>query len=51
VFDRAVIPSDESDRALLQRDAGVIPPAQLLPQNRGKAANERKRARRAQRTR
>ena len=54
VFDRAVIPSDESDRAMLGRDApssGVIPPEQLLPQNRGKAANERKRARRAQRLR
>lgn len=54
VFDRAVIPSDESDRALRERDtrsSGVIPPAQLLPQNRGKAANQRKRARRAQRDR
>jgi len=54
VFDRAVIPSDESDRALFQRDArraGVIPAGQLLPQNRSKAANERKRARRAQRER
>jgi len=52
VFDRAVIPSDESDRALFERDArGVIPEAQLLPKNRSKAANERKRARRAQRER
>ena len=51
VFDRAVIPSDDSDRARFERNASIIPPAQLLPQNRGKAANERKRARRAQRRR
>ncbi|MEI9941191.1 MAG: YkgJ family cysteine cluster protein [Pseudomonadota bacterium] len=54
VFDRAVIPSDESDRAHLERDArsaGVIPAEQLLPQNRSKAANEKKRVRRAQRGR
>jgi Fe-S-cluster containining protein len=52
VFDRAVIPSDESDRALFRgdpRSAGVIPSAQLLQKNRGQAANERERARRAQR--
>ncbi len=54
VFDRALIPSDESDRAPFEREArsaGLIPPARLLPQNRGKAANERKRARRTQRAR
>jgi len=54
VFDRAVIPSDDSDRAHFERDAqtaAVIPAAQLLPQNRNKLANERKRARRAQRAR
>jgi len=52
VFDHAVIPSDESDHAQFARDtsAGVIPTSQLLPKNR-KAANERKRARRAQRAR
>jgi Fe-S-cluster containining protein len=53
VFDRAVIPSDESDRELGrdQGSAGLIAPAQLLPENRNKAANEKKRARRAQRAR
>jgi Fe-S-cluster containining protein len=51
VFDRAVIASDESDRALFARNAGVIPEARLLPQNRRKAENEKKRARRAQRAR
>lgn len=53
VFDRAVIPSDESDRLLFERDANgshVIEPSQLVLKNR-KAANEKKRARRAQRTR
>lgn len=54
VFDRAVIPSDESDQQQSLQDAGgadVIPPSQLLARNRGKAANEKKRARRAQRAR
>lgn len=52
VFDHAVIPSDESDRALFNRDRqDVIPDAQLLPKNRERAANEKKRARRAQRER
>lgn len=53
VFDRAVIPSDESDRLLYERDeprVEVIPKEQLVPKNRV-AANERKRARRAQRAR
>jgi len=54
VFDRAVIASDEADRALFDRDArsaGVIPASRLLSQSRGKAQNQKKRARRAQRTR
>jgi len=53
VFDRAQIPSDESDREGFVRGerAGLISPAQLVLQNRNRAANERKRARKAQRER
>ena len=52
VFDGAVIPSDERDHARYGADlrrSAVIPAADLLPQNRGRVANEKKRARRAQR--
>ncbi|HYQ03151.1 MAG TPA: YkgJ family cysteine cluster protein [Polyangiaceae bacterium] len=40
VFDRAVIPSDASDREQFERDAArgsVIPPSRLVPKNRGEA--------------
>lgn len=54
VFDRAVIPSDESDREQLEREASrasdtlrytrisVIPPSQLVLKNRSDAEGERK---------